>query len=255
MKVLHLSAGNLYGGLETFLTTMARLREMSPEMEPEFGLCFHGRLWDDLVATGVPVHDFGPVRLSRPWTVWRALAAAPGLGRHPRRGGGRPFLLAAYGVRARGAAGRRPAGPPVPWGDDRPTLARAVVCPNCSGLVLANSRFTAGSVGKVFPGTQVEVWHLPVPRPAIEGPGGPKCGPNSALRIGGGDTTGEPTGAMERPGGPPERLGAHAGHTRVGMLASGRRAEGGRVKIHGRVAVGRESSWNREPGAIPGPAD
>jgi glycosyltransferase involved in cell wall biosynthesis len=37
-------------------------------------------------------------------------------------------------------------------------------------FVLANSRFTAGSVRNVFPGTQVEVWHLPVPRPALEGP-------------------------------------------------------------------------------------
>ena len=72
MKVLHLSAGNLYGGIETFLTTMARSRHLAPEMEPEFGLCFRGRQWDELDATGVGVHDLGPVRLSRPWTVWRA---------------------------------------------------------------------------------------------------------------------------------------------------------------------------------------
>ena len=115
LKVLHLYAGNLYGGVETLLATMARLRHLAPGMESEFGLCFHGRLWNELVSTGVAVHDFGPVRLSRPWTVLRArAAAAPGFSGHPPRGGGRPLLLAAYGVRARGAAGRHPAGPPGP---------------------------------------------------------------------------------------------------------------------------------------------
>ena len=53
MKVLHLSAGNLYGGIETLSTTMARLRHLAPGMEPEFGLCFRGRLWDELVASGL----------------------------------------------------------------------------------------------------------------------------------------------------------------------------------------------------------
>jgi glycosyltransferase involved in cell wall biosynthesis len=72
LKVLHLSAGNLYGGVETFLTTLARLRHQAPEMEPEFGLCFSGRLWDELADAGVPVHDLGRVRFSRPWTVLRA---------------------------------------------------------------------------------------------------------------------------------------------------------------------------------------
>ena len=51
--MLHLSAGNLYGGIETFLTTLARMRHLAPGMEPEFGLCFRGRLWDELVATGL----------------------------------------------------------------------------------------------------------------------------------------------------------------------------------------------------------
>jgi hypothetical protein len=72
LKVLHLSAGKLYGGVETFLITLAKLRHLAPEMEPEFGLYFHGRLWDELAAAGVPVHDLGQVRLRRPWTVLKA---------------------------------------------------------------------------------------------------------------------------------------------------------------------------------------
>ncbi len=72
MKVLHLYAGNLFGGVETFLLTLARLRHLCPAMEPHFGLCFEGRLAEGLRSTGSPVHSFGQVRLGRPWTVARA---------------------------------------------------------------------------------------------------------------------------------------------------------------------------------------
>ncbi len=37
-------------------------------------------------------------------------------------------------------------------------------------LVVANSRFTAGSAGTVFPGTRVEAWHYPVAPPSVDGP-------------------------------------------------------------------------------------
>ena len=43
MRVLHVSAGNLYGGLETVLVTLARYRALSPELECEFALCFAGQ--------------------------------------------------------------------------------------------------------------------------------------------------------------------------------------------------------------------
>lgn len=72
MKVLHLTAGNLFGGIETYLLSLAHLRHLCPAMEPHFGVCFPGRLRDELLAAGVPVHDLGAVRVSRPWTVLRA---------------------------------------------------------------------------------------------------------------------------------------------------------------------------------------
>ena len=72
MRILHLTAGKLFGGVETFLTTLASCRGLCPEMEPEFGLCFEGRLSEELGKTGVPVHQLGAVRISRPWTVWQS---------------------------------------------------------------------------------------------------------------------------------------------------------------------------------------
>ena len=84
MRVLHLYSGNLYGGIERMLATLAACRHLAPEMEPEFGLCFRGRVWDELTAAGVPVHDLGPVRVSRPWTVRRARRQLAGLLREDR---------------------------------------------------------------------------------------------------------------------------------------------------------------------------
>ena len=72
LRVLHVYAGNLYGGIETFLRTLAEERHQCPEMEPEFALCFEGRLADEIRASGAPLHMLGGVRLSRPWTVLRA---------------------------------------------------------------------------------------------------------------------------------------------------------------------------------------
>lgn len=72
LRVLHLAAGNMFGGIETFLLTLARCSGLEPSMESEFGVCFPGRFRDELKATERPVHDLGSVRLSRPWTMWRA---------------------------------------------------------------------------------------------------------------------------------------------------------------------------------------
>ncbi len=72
MKVLHVSGGNLFGGVETLLLTLAQQRSLCPQMEPHFALCFEGRLATELRATGVGVEMLGNVRVRLPWTVWKA---------------------------------------------------------------------------------------------------------------------------------------------------------------------------------------
>jgi glycosyltransferase involved in cell wall biosynthesis len=71
MRALHLIPGNLYGGVESFLTLLARRRELTPGVEHHFALCFEGRLGEELRAAGVPIHRLGAMRTSRPWTVLR----------------------------------------------------------------------------------------------------------------------------------------------------------------------------------------
>ncbi|WP_375770770.1 glycosyltransferase family 4 protein [Archangium gephyra] len=65
-RVLHLAAGNLYGGVETFLVTLAK----SPRrLEHRFALFFEGRLATELREAGASVEVLGPARLGRPWTL------------------------------------------------------------------------------------------------------------------------------------------------------------------------------------------
>jgi glycosyltransferase involved in cell wall biosynthesis len=169
VKILHLTAGNLFGGIETYLLTLARLRHLCPQMEPHFGVCFPGRLRDELAAAGVPVHNFGAVRVSRPWTVlrgrWRLKKAMREHGFAAALTHGTwPHAVFAAVVRRTGArlvnfvhdtlAGRH-------WIDR--WAARTP-----PDAVVANSRFTADTTNRVFPGVAAEVCYLPVPPPAFE---------------------------------------------------------------------------------------
>ena len=72
LRILHLAVGSIYGGVETFLATLARHRGAAPQMQQEFAVCFPGRFKDELTDCGALVHDLGPVQLRYPWTVLRA---------------------------------------------------------------------------------------------------------------------------------------------------------------------------------------
>ena len=147
---------------------MARLRRVAPGMEPEFGLCFHGRLWDELVATGVPVHDFGPVRLSRPWTVWRARRRLWQVLAETRpevavAHSSWPHTVFAPVVRR---AGVRLVHFVHGETNGRNRLVR-LASRTPPDLVIANSRFIAGSAAKLFLNIPAEVLYPPVPTPDI----------------------------------------------------------------------------------------
>ncbi len=74
MRVLHLHAGNLYGGVETFLTTVVRENALCPQMQHTFGLCFGGRFHDELNALGASTTLLGEARFSRPFSIIQARA-------------------------------------------------------------------------------------------------------------------------------------------------------------------------------------
>src|SRR5207247_3522501 len=74
MRVLHSCSGNLYGGVETILVTLARYRYDCAEMEPHFTVCFEGRLSRELRELEVAVHKLGTVRVRNPFSIWSARA-------------------------------------------------------------------------------------------------------------------------------------------------------------------------------------
>ena len=75
LNVLHVHSGNLYGGVETFLLTLARCREMSPSVQMSAALCFEGRIASEFRDENIPTTMLGEVRLRRPDSVWRARQA------------------------------------------------------------------------------------------------------------------------------------------------------------------------------------
>src|SRR5262245_52313911 len=71
-RILHLGAGNLFGGIEVNLLTLARFGAACPDMTTDYGFCFDGKAADELRKAGCTVHVFGAARLSRPWSVMAA---------------------------------------------------------------------------------------------------------------------------------------------------------------------------------------
>lgn len=161
MRILYVHSGNLYGGVETVLRTLAR--ERGADAEPEFALCFGGRLRDELEAEGARVHMLGGVRVSRPISVWRARRA---LGALLGRGGfdavvcNSAWSHAVFGPAVR-AAGR----PLALWLHGAPDgthwLERwARRTP--PDLVVCNSRFTAEAARRLYPRMPAEVVNYPL---------------------------------------------------------------------------------------------
>ena len=169
MKVLHVSSGNLYGGVEALLATLSRERACCPEMEPVFALCFQGRLSDQLAGLGTPAADLGSVQTRYPWQIWRARR------RLARRLREQPVDVVvchlAWAHAIFGPVARRARLPLVYWMHDvaegKHWIERwAARCP--PDLAICNSRFTAGSLAKLFPWTTPpqRVIFYPVSKPA-----------------------------------------------------------------------------------------
>lgn len=163
MKVLHLSSGNMFGGVETILRSLAVNRAAAPEMEPIFGLCFDGRLREELDDSGAWVHDLPPVRVRYPWTIVQSRRALTKFLARVRPDvviTHNPWPTAVYGAAVRqsgipllcwihGALGSGH------WVERWASLSRP-------DLVICNSHFTMRTVSAVFRDCSSEVLYAPV---------------------------------------------------------------------------------------------
>ena len=174
MRVLHLSAAGLFGGVETFLLVLARNGGRGSRMESHFALSGEGRVSAELRRVGAPLHPLGPVRARHPLSVWRArsaLARVLGSERFDVAVCHSPWAQAMLGpaVRAAGV-------PLVFYLHGHVTgkhwlerLARRTP----PDLVIANSRFTEATLANLYPGVPHSMVHYPVePRNSARGPDG-----------------------------------------------------------------------------------
>lgn len=72
MRVLHVHSGNLFGGVETLLVTIARQRELCPAIQSQFALCFEGRVAAELRQAGIEPFLLGQARTRDPVSLRRA---------------------------------------------------------------------------------------------------------------------------------------------------------------------------------------
>jgi glycosyltransferase involved in cell wall biosynthesis len=166
MRVLHVYAGNLYGGVEAMLATFARAAGAVPELEMRFALAYDGRLAGELRDAGAPVAVVGGARLSRPWTVWAArrrfarLLAAE-----------RPEVAVFHSAWSHGifAPAARRAGVRVAfWLHDAVSggAAEQRARRTPPDLALCTSAWTRDTLPRLFPGVRAEVVHPAVAAPA-----------------------------------------------------------------------------------------
>jgi glycosyltransferase involved in cell wall biosynthesis len=153
----------MYGGVETFLTTLQREASAAPGMNPEFAICFDGRLRSELEALGGIVHRLPSARFSRPHTVFGARRAlADVLKREPYDVVvcHQPWTCVVFASVAR-AAGF----PVVVWvhmaTDGRHWLERLCRLSR-PDLAVCNSRFTADRTAAWLPHSAIEVAYCPV---------------------------------------------------------------------------------------------
>jgi len=167
MRVLHVYAGNLFGGIEKLLLIFAEHRGLCPDLEQHFALCFEGALSKGLRRLNAPLHMLSPVRLRNPLSVYRA-----------RRGLGKLLDREHFDVIVTHACWPHAVLSKVPKRRGIPIAfcAHDAINPKLHftekmaartppDLVLSNSRYTAGTLHRLFPNVPTEIYYGPVMPP------------------------------------------------------------------------------------------
>jgi glycosyltransferase involved in cell wall biosynthesis len=163
MRVLHVTSGRLFGGIEQMLVTIARHAGATPVIDHAFAVAAPGRFAGELRASGASVLDLGDVRLSRPRSIVQARAR---LGRALDER--RPSAIVyhapwAYALLA--GAGRRRGIRCALWQHDYAAGTSVIerwARRMPADLVICNSRWTAASAATLQPQVPVAVVHPPV---------------------------------------------------------------------------------------------
>jgi glycosyltransferase involved in cell wall biosynthesis len=164
---LHVHSGNLYGGVETLLLTLAREQRSLPAMEHQFALCFEGRLSNQLIRMGSSVHFLGNVRGRNPKQLWSARKRLKSLlskervevvichstwvqglfGSLARSSGAKAVFWLHVGLQA------------LTWPEVWTYLLSRLSTPD---MAICDSQFTLKTLGKLYPRVPSELLYYPV---------------------------------------------------------------------------------------------
>jgi glycosyltransferase involved in cell wall biosynthesis len=166
LRVLHVHSGNIYGGIERALETMAMVSKGEAAPAPELAVCFDGRLAAGWRAAGLVPHVLGPARLAWPASVWHARRRLGALLRART-----PDAIVCHSSWTRvifggriGRAGvplilwQHSAGPNLHWLDRLAARVRPQ-------LVLYNSQYTQSTMRHAYAGIPGAVLYCPVQAP------------------------------------------------------------------------------------------
>ena len=170
LHVLHVTAGNLFGGIERMLLGMVAAQHS--DCRHEVAVCFDGRLAGSSAAPA-RAHVLGDVRFRRPDTIVRARRRI----RHVRTAGHHDVLIghAPWSGALAGPAARRAGRPLILWAHDAPQTGgwpERKIARLPPDRVICNSRYTEDAVARWMPAIPRDVVHPPVlaapPVPADE---------------------------------------------------------------------------------------
>ncbi|HVJ21057.1 MAG TPA: glycosyltransferase [Polyangiaceae bacterium] len=162
LRVLHVAAGNLYGGVEVLLATLLRRRDLFVGSRHALALCFEGRLSAELETLGARPLLLGATRVRKPWSVFFARTRLA----HALHDFDLVLCHSAWSHALFAPVVRR-AGLPLATFLHNETSGwhwlERWAARTAPDLVICNSEFTRQSAAQVFPGVRSAVWH-----PAVE---------------------------------------------------------------------------------------
>src|SRR5690606_24756536 len=165
---LHVHSGNMFGGVERMLETLAPAVAGEAPVHSAYALCFEGRTAEALERAGGTVHRLGPVHARRVDEIWRARRALRAV--LASRAWDAVCVHSAWSQGIFGPVILKSGLPLVRWlhaPEPGPRWMEAWSARARPNLVICNSAYTRRASGDRFGSVPVTVSHPPARLPAV----------------------------------------------------------------------------------------
>jgi glycosyltransferase involved in cell wall biosynthesis len=162
VRILHLHSGNMMGGIESALQTMADFSGACPDLQQEFALAFGGAFAERLRKAGANVHVLPEVQLRNPVSVMRSRRSLERLFTHRHFDAvisHSPWCQVVYAPAVRSSHA-----PLLFWmhGAFDGHWLQKLASRHAPDLAICNSQYTQSTLQRVYPRTKSEIVRYPV---------------------------------------------------------------------------------------------